>query len=121
MVESHVVQTIGTHATHVTTTIERTEVRGVFDIVSGVATLSIHEDDIGLHLHLAALHIFLELVGFGQVHLTEVIALITNRNRFLQSLQHFGRNHVGAITTQEHILNPGIGTNLQLGCRRTAR
>ena len=66
-IEGDFSQTIGQHTTHVTATIERTELAGIRNI-----TLDVIEHHTGQQLHGTALHVLVKDNGVSQIHRVEL-------------------------------------------------
>ena len=121
-IEGDFSQTIGQYTTHVTATIERTELAGIRNI-----TLDVIEHHTGQQLHGTALHVFVKDIELCQIHRVE---LLTTRNRRIgKGTQHtFCLNqaifvthflivlhHVRAIVAKEQTVDGDIRADLHMG------
>ena len=121
-IEGDFSQTIGQHTTHVSATIERTELAGIRNII-----LDVIEHHTGQQFHGTALHVLVEDIELCQIHRVEFRT--TSNRRIGKGTQHtFCLNqtifvthflivlhHVRAIVAKEQTVDGDIRADLHMG------
>ena len=107
--------TLAKNTTHVTTTVERTNLSSIGFISSrvwGWCSMFIVESDIRFQGHATAFHVLFELVVVGfsrsifQFNLTEFLSV----NLTIHQFQQFWCHHISTIVAKEHFTDDYVGT-----------